>query len=317
MGSMANRRALFFSWPLALGLAASMALMGLPAQTAGSEPSAAGEPAAAGRAAFFIDRHLLPAPDEFFLDMFMDRYPADGGYRVKRFHGFEFFDAARERAVEKKRQALEAAWTEPFRAAGRPATSLSAIEMPLRGVPVRAGGFRSRPAQGFPAHKAYDIMVAEGTPVHPIGHGVVVMAESEWWRKVNRGEPIRIRHRDWWDTALIEERPISLKSGNFVVIFHPPAPGARQPGYYSFYAHMADGVPVQPGQVVGPGDVIGFVEHSGYNAMREGHGGHLHISALKDLGQGYLEPIPFGKHLGLKEARGKARKPKARSPRRR
>src|SRR5262249_23156659 len=46
-----------------------------------------------------IDQRLLVPQDEFFLDMFIDRTPADGGYRVQRFYGYELFDPARERAV--------------------------------------------------------------------------------------------------------------------------------------------------------------------------------------------------------------------------
>lgn len=256
-----------------------------------------------------IDR-LIPQ-DEFFLDIFMDRYPADGGYRVRRFYGYEFFDEQQERIAQGRRKSVEAALDEEFRQAGFRPTTLPEIQMPLRDVPVRAGGFRSHKGVGFPVHMAYDMMAPEGTPVHPIGSGIVLAVEGEWWKKINQGLSIRIEDRSWWDTAQIEERPISLKSGNFVVIYHPPPSESNRAGYYSYYAHLADGIPVRLGQIVDTNAVIGYVEHSGYNAMRMGHGGHLHISVLKDIGNGYLEPIKFGKHLGLREERPPKRRSKA------
>ncbi|MBI1747861.1 MAG: M23 family metallopeptidase [Acidobacteria bacterium] len=250
-----------------------------------------------------VSRDRLLPTDEFFLDMFMERYPADGGYRVRRFHGYEFFETTRERAVEQKRKKFEADLNDEYSDAGMSATLLPKIKQPLRGVRFKAGGYRSRPTKGFSGHKAYDMIVAEGTPVYPIGHGIVVAAESQWWEKVNQGEPIRITDRAWWATAPLEEKPVSLKSGNFVIVYHPPAPRSKTAGYYSFYAHMADGAALQPGQMVTLDDIIGHVEHSGYNAMRQGHGGHLHLSVMKDLGKGYLEPIKFGKYMGLREER--------------
>lgn len=254
-----------------------------------------------------VDPTLLPPQEEFFLDMFIDRYPVDGGYRVKRFYGSEFFDVDRERAIEKKRQTLEALWNRRFHTSGLPTTPLSHIQMPFKSIRCKVTGFKNRPTKGFPGHKAYDIIVAEGTPVHPIGYGIVVATEGSWWKKVNKGESIRIDNRSWWDTVELEQRPLSLKSGNFAVIYHPPAPRTKDAGYYSFYAHMADGVLASPGQIVGPNDRIGTVEHSGYNAMRRGHGGHLHISVLKNLGRGYLEPIKFAKYWGIAEEHPKRR----------
>jgi murein DD-endopeptidase MepM/ murein hydrolase activator NlpD len=247
---------------------------------------------------------LIP-PEEFFLDLFIERYKVPGGYQVRRFQGSEFFDLERERSVERRRNQYEARLSAAFYASGLPATPLNKITSPFRDAPHKFTGFKVPRARrrnktappGFSAHKAYDIIVKEGTPVHPIGTGIVVAVEGNWWQKINDGIPIRVDRRSWWDEIHVTDRPISMKSGNFVLIYHPPKKGSGSKGYYSFYAHMEENPPVELGQIVTPNDTIGFVEHSGYNAMINGHGGHLHLSVEKDLGKGYLEPIRFANYF--------------------
>ena len=97
---------------------------------------------------------------------------------------------------------------------------------------------------------AVDIFVPEGSPVYSASSGVVVLAESGW-------DP---------DVPLSTS---SRRGGNAVIVFD----GAQR--FYR-YCHL-DQVLVRPGALVEAGGQIGSVGHTGFNASRPGHGGHLHF----------------------------------------
>lgn len=103
-----------------------------------------------------------------------------------------------------------------------------------------------------PNHKnAIDVFVREGSPVVAAGGGLVVLAEGNWMAD----EP--------FSTS-------SLRGGNAVIIFDP-----REKRFYR-YCHL-EKVLVEAGAVVETGRQIGTVGHTGFNASRPGHGGHLHF----------------------------------------
>ncbi len=98
---------------------------------------------------------------------------------------------------------------------------------------------------------ALDLFTPEGTPVRSATRGVVVLADKTW----TPGDPFSTT---------------SQKGGNTVIVFDPD--GDR----FFRYAHL-DQVPVSAGQIVHAGEVVGTVGHTGLNASRPKHGGHLHL----------------------------------------
>ena len=98
---------------------------------------------------------------------------------------------------------------------------------------------------------ALDLFVREGTGVESATRGVVILADQGW-----------IPGQAFVTT--------SQKGGNSVIVFDPD--GDR----FFRYAHL-DRVSVKPGQIVHAGDAIGTVGHTGLNASRPRHGGHLHL----------------------------------------
>lgn len=98
---------------------------------------------------------------------------------------------------------------------------------------------------------AVDLFTKEGSPVHSVSRGIVVLADGGW------------NPDDIFSTS-------SRSGGNSVIVFSPD-----QDRFYR-YCHLG-GTLVARGDFVSAGDAIGFVGHSGLNASREGHGGHLHF----------------------------------------
>jgi murein DD-endopeptidase MepM/ murein hydrolase activator NlpD len=98
---------------------------------------------------------------------------------------------------------------------------------------------------------ALDLFAPEGVRVVSASAGVVVLAEQGW----------------------TESDPFSTSShagGNSVIVFDLTA------DRFYRYCHF-ESVAVQPGQWVEPGDLIGAIGHSGLNASRPRHGGHVHF----------------------------------------
>lgn len=101
-------------------------------------------------------------------------------------------------------------------------------------------------------HKnAIDLFAPEGSPVYAAAAGLVVLAEGNW-------EP---------------DQPFStssMRGGNAVIVFD------RAENRFYRYCHL-EKVLVQTGAAVEAGRQIGVVGHTGFNASRPGHGGHLHF----------------------------------------
>ena len=98
---------------------------------------------------------------------------------------------------------------------------------------------------------ALDMFVDEGTPVESAAGGLVVEAETGW------------KAEDPFSTS-------AIRGGNEVIVYDPA--GNR---FYR-YCHL-DTVVVGVGQTVEPGDYLGTVGHTGFNAVLPGHGQHLHF----------------------------------------
>lgn len=116
-------------------------------------------------------------------------------------------------------------------------------------VPVRQVNIPKNLLQNH--QDAIDLFIDEGSPIFPMAGGLVVLAESGW-RKDN------------------DLSTSSVKGGNTVIIFNP-----NNRSFYR-YEHMED-VFVRTGEIVGSGANIGTVGHTGLNASKPGHGGHLHL----------------------------------------
>ena len=100
---------------------------------------------------------------------------------------------------------------------------------------------------------AVDLFTPEGSPVHSVCRGLVVLADNEW-------------------TAADPFSAASRKGGNAVIVFDPD-----HDRFYR-YCHMST-VSVRSGEPVAAGQTMGTVGHTGFNAARAGHGHHLHFES--------------------------------------
>jgi murein DD-endopeptidase MepM/ murein hydrolase activator NlpD len=100
---------------------------------------------------------------------------------------------------------------------------------------------------------AIDLFAREGSPVHSVSRGLVILADRDW------------NPDDLFSTT-------SRKGGNAVIVFDPD-----RDRFYR-YCHLSS-VDVSPGDIVAAGSPLGSVGHSGLNASRAGHGRHLHFEA--------------------------------------
>lgn len=100
---------------------------------------------------------------------------------------------------------------------------------------------------------AIDLFAAEGSPVHSVSRGIVILADQGWVAS------------DPFSTS-------SRKGGNAVIVFDPD-----HDRFYR-YCHLSM-VLVQNGDRVSAGQLIAKVGHTGLNAARAGHGHHLHFEA--------------------------------------
>lgn len=98
---------------------------------------------------------------------------------------------------------------------------------------------------------AIDLFIAEGTSVRAIQGGIVVLAESGW------------NQDDVFSTS-------SFKCGNSVIIYYPPMQS------FFRYCHLKT-VFVTSFDIIKRGTHIGSIGNSGKNAVRKGHGDHLHL----------------------------------------
>ena len=102
------------------------------------------------------------------------------------------------------------------------------------------------------AHRyAIDLFAPEGAAVRSATQGIVILADGNW-----SGD-------DPFSTS-------SLRGGNAVIVFDP-----SNDRFYR-YCHL-ESVSVAAGAIIEAGQKIGAVGHTGFNASRPGHGGHLHF----------------------------------------
>jgi murein DD-endopeptidase MepM/ murein hydrolase activator NlpD len=131
---------------------------------------------------------------------------------------------------------------------------------------------------GRESHRyAIDLFAAEGTAVHSVSRGVVVLADRGW-------NPDNL-----FSTT-------SRKGGNAVIVFDPD----RERFYR--YCHMST-VAVVAGEIVAAGQIIGNVGHTGLDASRRGHGHHLHFE-VNEYADGHVRAIDYRRlHTMLKQWR--------------
>lgn len=103
-----------------------------------------------------------------------------------------------------------------------------------------------------------------------VGHGVVLATE-----------------KSWSDTS-------SYRGGNYVWVYD------FERGGLWYYAHHRK-VVVEPGDIVKPGDKLGEVGRTGFNAMHRRSDTHLHLMYLKLDDE--LSPVPQNFYSWLKEAK--------------
>jgi murein DD-endopeptidase MepM/ murein hydrolase activator NlpD len=113
---------------------------------------------------------------------------------------------------------------------------------------------------------AIDLFAPEGTTVHAVSRGMVVLADREW-------NPANL-----FSTT-------SRKGGNAVIVFDPD-----HDRFYR-YCHMST-VQVSAGELVTASQIVGSVGHSGLNASQPGHGRHLHFEANEYL-EGHVRAVDY------------------------
>ena len=116
-------------------------------------------------------------------------------------------------------------------------------------------------------HKdAIDLFIKEGSPIHTMSGGLVVLAENGWDKNNNSSTS-------------------SNKGGNTVIIFNP-----EDESFYR-YAHMRE-TKTKTNLIIESGKEIGTVGDTGENASKKGHGGHLHFEINKyDRESGTMIPL--------------------------
>jgi peptidoglycan LD-endopeptidase LytH len=132
------------------------------------------------------------------------------------------------------------------------------------------------------SHPAHDIFILDRNydciddrknkyiDIVSVGHGIVIATE-----------------KNWADTS-------EYRGGNYVWVYD------FERGGLWYYAHHRQ-VTVEPGQIVAPGDKLGEVGRTGFNAKSKRSDTHLHLMflALEDD----LLPCPVNSFAWLKEAR--------------
>ena len=113
---------------------------------------------------------------------------------------------------------------------------------------------------------AIDLFAREGTTVHAVSRGMVVLAD-----------------RDWNPANLFSTT--SRKGGNAIIVFDPD-----HDRFYR-YCHMGT-VQVSPGEFVTASQILGSVGHSGLNASQPGHGRHLHFETNEYLA-GHVRAVDY------------------------
>jgi murein DD-endopeptidase MepM/ murein hydrolase activator NlpD len=199
-------------------------------------------------AALFDSPYLVSAI--FYRDGFLSRYPAD------KLDG----DPARRIISHLSRQ-LTPARKQEFIARLKGRYGWRDVSPPRPGivqpVPYKAS---PRPPRTRRTHQnALDLFAREGTPVRSAAGGVVLLAENGW------------NEQDPFSTS-------SHAGGNTVITFEPAT------GRFYRYCHL-ETAGVAAGQEVEPGQVLGSVGHSGLNASRPRHGGHLHFEMNQWTGE--------------------------------
>lgn len=108
---------------------------------------------------------------------------------------------------------------------------------------------------GIGHNDAIDLYIEEGSDISAMQDGLVVLAETGW-------------------SADNEAGTSSYLGGNTVITYN------YKTNEFMRYAHL-DEVNVKPGDMIKAGDDLGKVGHSGKNACKPGHGGHLHMEINK------------------------------------
>jgi len=99
---------------------------------------------------------------------------------------------------------------------------------------------------------------------------------------VSRGLVI-LADRDWTPEDLFSTA--SRKGGNAVIVFDPDR------NRFYRYCHLS-AVNVSPGDLVAAGQQLGAVGHTGLNASRAGHGGHLHFE-VNEYVDGHVRALDY------------------------
>src|SRR3989338_1071382 len=123
-----------------------------------------------------------------------------------------------------------------------------------------------RPGKGENHPDAIDLFTREGTSVQAVSRGVVVLSEDTW-KKNNQ-----------FSTS-------SFEGGNTVIVYVPDT------SEFYRYCHLRE-VAVSAGTVLDVGQELGTVGNTGANAVRPGHGNHLHLEINRlDKTTGAMTPI--------------------------
>jgi murein DD-endopeptidase MepM/ murein hydrolase activator NlpD len=129
-------------------------------------------------------------------------------------------------------------------------TSLNQENMNMEGLSFPLDNLDWRDAE-YNHEDALDLFTEEGSPIYSISGGIVVLAENGW------------RMGDKMSTS-------SMRGGNTIIIFNP-----QEESFYR-YAHLQKTI-IEAGTILPSGTRIGTVGHTGINASKRGHGGHLHL----------------------------------------
>ena len=144
----------------------------------------------------------------------------------------------------------------------------SRFYLPVTWEPPSKRRRRRRPTHQY----AIDLFTPEGSPVRAASRGVIILAESGW-------------------TASDPFSTSSRLGGNTLIVVDPIAKRMYR------YCHL-ESVLTSAGEIVQATQTIGAVGHTGINASRPRHGGHLHFE-VNEYGDGEVRALDYKQLLAM------------------
>lgn len=159
---------------------------------------------------------------------------------------------------------------------------------PVEGYDAKAIGGKN--GNGYQS-KGYLYLDGNKHKAHP-AHDIFIEDRNQDCRDDRTGKRVKIKSVT--DGTVVAQVAVwnpgsALRGGKYVMVYHP------KEDLISYYAHL-DSTVVHPGQIVGRGELLGFLGRTGLNAWKKRSPTHLHLMILKtDDKQAFVPVNPYSK----------------------